>query len=334
MAERKYYYSIDMMKYICAIMVLSIHMAPFEQISPLLNDLWGSVICRVAVPFFFMTSSFFFFTKAGSVKKNFGVYAKRILILYTIYTVVYLIILALKNQLEPPIKIIQEIFFSGVCIHLWYFMAILVGIGMVILLEKLVNEKRTVIISIVLYVIGTLSSTYYSLLFEGNQIGVIISKYMDVFLSVRNGIFFGMIFVVLGKLVIKREQEIIDKSLMFWIVYFGIAMCFMCIEGIVINKYTTKIYGRDMFLLLPVCAYALFGLILKMNQYTKNMSKILCGYLRNISTLFYASHYVFIFFIPLENVLLKFVVIIIVNTMVAFMIVWSSKKIKPLKFLY
>lgn len=315
-------------------MVLSIHMAPLEQISPLLNDLWGSVLCRVAVPFFFMASSFFFFKKEGSRKKNFTMYAKRILILYAIYTVIYLLVLIIKHQLKSPIRTIQEILFSGVCIHLWYFVAIIVGIGMVILLEKLINEKVVEIISLVLYVVATLSSTYYSLLFEGNLAGVIVTKYMDVFLSVRNGIFFGMIFVTLGKLVIKREQKIIDRSLVFWIVLFGIAMVFMCIEGVAISKLTTKIYGRDMFLLLPICAYAMFGLILKINQYIKNISEILCEYLRNISTLFYALHYIFIFFIPIENVLLKFIVIIIVNTLVSFMIVWCSKKIKLLKFLY
>lgn len=334
MLERKYYHSIDIMKYICAIMVLSIHMAPLEQISPLLNDLWGSVICRVAVPFFFMASSFFFFKKEGSRKKNFTMYAKRILILYAIYTVIYLVILIIKNQLKSPIRTVQEILFSGVCIHLWYFVAIVVGIGMVILLEKLINEKVTAIISLVLYVIGTLGSTYYSLLFEDNLAGVIISEYMDIFLSVRNGIFFGMIFVVLGKVVIKREQKIINRSFLFWIVLFGITMCFMCVEGIAINKLTAKIYGRDMFLFLPICAYVLFGLILKVNQYIKNMSRTICGYFRNVSTLFYAMHYVFIFFIPMENVLAKFLLIIVMNTLISMFIVWSSRKIKVLNYLY
>ena len=334
MSEKRYYYSIDIMKYICAIMVLCIHMAPFEQISPLLNDIWGSVICRVAVPFFFISSGFFFFKKEGNRKKNFMAYAKRILILYGIYTVVYLGVLLIKNQLKSPVRIVQEILFSGVCIHLWYFVAVIVGIGMIILLEKLVSEKAIMIISITTYMIGTLSSTYYSLLFEGNMIGDVISKYMEIFLSVRNGIFFGMIFVMLGKFMINREEKIVNKSLAFWIVLFGIAMCVMCVEGIAINKLTTKVYGRDLFLVLPLCAYAMFGLILKMNQYIKNVHGSICGYLRNISTLFYAMHYVFIFFIPMENVLVKFILIIIVNTLVSFMIVWSSKKIKMLKYLY
>ena len=334
MSNKKYYYSIDIMKYVCAIMVLCIHMAPFEQISPLLNDVWGSVICRVAVPFFFMASGFFFFKKEGNRKKNFMAYAKRILILYGIYTVVYLVILAIKNQLKPPIRLIQEILFSGVCIHLWYFLAVVVSIGIVILLEKIASEKAAIVIAVLFYCVGTLSSTYYSLLFENNFVGSIISRYMDVFLSVRNGVFFGMVFVILGKFIAEREERVINRSLTFWVLLFGVMIGSMCVEGVAINKLTTKTYGRDMFLVLPLCAYAMFGFILKMNQHIKNISKSVCGNLRNISTLFYALHYVFIFFIPIENVLLKFIVIIIVNTLVSFMIVWSSKKIKMLKYLY
>lgn len=336
MTQKRYYFSIDIMKYICAIMVLSIHIAPLEQISPLLNDLWGSVICRVAVPFFFITSAFFFFKKEGSLKKNFVTYAKRILILYAIYTVIYLVILTIKGQLESPIKIVQEILFSGVCIHLWYFLAVIVGIGAVIFLEKMIGKKLTVIAAIFMYILGTLGSTYYSLLFEGNIIGKIISVYMDIFLSVRNGIFFGMMFVVLGKILLKREKQILNRSLIFWVLTCGIVVCLMSVEGIAISKLTTKIYGRDMFLILPICAFVLFALVLKLNQYIKNVdrNRILCTYLRNISTLFYALHYVFIFLIPIESAFVKFFLIIILNTLVSFIVVWCSKKIKLLKFLY
>lgn len=336
MTQKRYYFSIDIMKYICAIMVLSIHMAPFEQISPLLNDLWGSVICRVAVPFFFIASAFFFFKKEGSIKKNFVTYGKRILMLYAIYTVIYLVILAIKGQLESPIKIVQEILFSGVCIHLWYFLAVIVGIAAVIFLEKIIGTKLTVIVAAFMYILGTLGSTYYSLLFEENIIGKMISVYMEIFLSARNGIFFGMMFVVLGKIVLKREKQVISRSLTFWVLTCGIVVCLMCAEGIAISKLTTKIYGRDMFLILPLCAYVLFGLVLKLNQYIKNVSRnrILCIYLRNISTLFYVLHYVFIFLIPVESAFIKFLLIILLNTLVSFIIVWCSKKVKLLKFLY
>ena len=77
------YKSIDLFKLFCAIMVVGIHTQPFGE------RLWGgyypTTIFRIAVPFFFVFSSFLFFSREGaSIKK----YVKRLLLLDVAWTIV------------------------------------------------------------------------------------------------------------------------------------------------------------------------------------------------------------------------------------------------------
>lgn len=335
--ERKYYYSIDIMKYICAIMVLCIHMAPFEQISPLFNDLWGSVICRVAVPFFFMASSFFFFSKKDNVWKRFLAYGKRILILYVIYNSLYLAIFGIEKWGQNLLEILQKIIFTGVCEHLWYFIGVLVAIGCVILAEKMFGQKLTIVIAMFAYFIGTIISTYFSCISSIDIINKLVNNYMNIFLSARNGVLFGMLFVIMGKVFGENEETLMTIRWRCWGILFMVSSLMICTEGVFITKFTMKTFGRDLFLTLPIFAWAVFGIVMKFNEkcnicHKKDFYNV-CIYSRNISTVFYGLHYIFIFCFPIANILLKFLIVLIVNTIISFLIVCISRNVKQLSCL-
>lgn len=92
---------VDLAKFIFAILVVGIHTSPFEAYSEFGNFVFIDIISGLAVPFFFMTSCYFFFSKLtfenGKIKKckeNFSRFKKyfiRILILYLLWSAVYLI---------------------------------------------------------------------------------------------------------------------------------------------------------------------------------------------------------------------------------------------------
>ena len=67
---KKKYAMIDIAKYISALLVVCIHTFPFYEISETLNTYWIQTICRIAVPFFFTTSGFFFFRKWSNDKET------------------------------------------------------------------------------------------------------------------------------------------------------------------------------------------------------------------------------------------------------------------------
>lgn len=63
-AEKRNYGLIDILKLLCAALVVAIHVPPFLDIHGLIDFAVVNYIARIAVPFFFVSSSYFLFTKA------------------------------------------------------------------------------------------------------------------------------------------------------------------------------------------------------------------------------------------------------------------------------
>ena len=65
--EQKNYNGIDLVKFLCAIMVFIIHIPPYQgEVSGLakyVNFGLQHLVCRVAVPFYFISTGFFLFKK-------------------------------------------------------------------------------------------------------------------------------------------------------------------------------------------------------------------------------------------------------------------------------
>ena len=76
--------SIDVVKLIMAFLVVAIHTEPFGAWF-ILDKAFG-IFTRLCVPFFFVASSYFFFLKNGDPIH----YAKRLFLLYLIWSVIYL----------------------------------------------------------------------------------------------------------------------------------------------------------------------------------------------------------------------------------------------------
>ena len=89
----KQYKSLDFAKFICAILIIILHTAPFASYSKLLTFGFRNIVTVIAVPFFFLTSGFLAFKKIDSLdgekKKTYVVqYLKRLVVMYLIWTVV------------------------------------------------------------------------------------------------------------------------------------------------------------------------------------------------------------------------------------------------------
>ena len=97
MTSTQNYSSIDLAKFVAAIFVVAIHAQPF---SGLTQTVVIDVFARMAVPFFFITSSFFFFSKNPG-KKELSHYLRRMGILYLFWFVVEFPITCLHAFIEP-----------------------------------------------------------------------------------------------------------------------------------------------------------------------------------------------------------------------------------------
>ena len=59
----KQYKSLDLVKFICAILIIVLHTAPFGSYSKMLTFGFRNIVTVIAVPFFFLTSGFLAFKK-------------------------------------------------------------------------------------------------------------------------------------------------------------------------------------------------------------------------------------------------------------------------------
>ncbi|WP_420319517.1 acyltransferase family protein [Faecalicatena contorta] len=81
--------SIDIFRYICAVMIIAIHTAPFSDINEQLGYVFSQIIPRIAVPFFFAVAGYFYMSKLENGNNYFADYLKRLLGTYFIWSLFY-----------------------------------------------------------------------------------------------------------------------------------------------------------------------------------------------------------------------------------------------------
>lgn len=151
MSERKQYGVLDLAKFIAAILIIILHTSPFSSYSSILNFGFRSIVTIIAVPFFFITSGFLFFTKINSIKEDKGVYfknyLKRLGIMYLLWSAVYFIFVAtdwIRNGVAPMdiLQYVKRFFFEGSFATIWFLPALMTAISIVYLLRKKCHMKR------------------------------------------------------------------------------------------------------------------------------------------------------------------------------------------------
>ena len=58
--------SIDIFRYICAVMVIAIHTNPFLDASKKLGYIFSQIVPRIGVPFFFAVAGYFYIQKQSA----------------------------------------------------------------------------------------------------------------------------------------------------------------------------------------------------------------------------------------------------------------------------
>jgi len=144
------YKMLDIIKYISAIMVICIHCKPLFS-NEYLSFFFKSIICRIAVPFFF-TASAYFIRKGASKKTE---YVNNYLNLGWSVLFIPIGLDWLHQKLMPvdyllPFALVYALGHIGTYYHLWYIPAILFSVFFVDKLLKRVSYK-TLLLSQFLY---------------------------------------------------------------------------------------------------------------------------------------------------------------------------------------
>lgn len=264
---------IDLVKFICAILVFMIHCVPFKgQISPIadnINTYSMNCLCRVAVPFYFVCSGYFLFRKMPLYELNVDTikhYCYKILRLTAAWTLL----------LSP----------LGATEQLWYLTATVVA---VVLLSLLLHFRAKLgiiwLLACLLYAFGLFGDSYHGVIAPLTEISIVSmmqSVYIRLFGSTRNGVFMGFIFVLLGATLSQRKLRMKPLTAAIGLC---LSLAALLIETIVLEHFRIPI-EYNMFISLVPAAYFLF--CLAYSAPLKDHSAYRC--LRNTGMLFYFIH--------------------------------------------
>ncbi|MBQ2886787.1 MAG: acyltransferase [Alphaproteobacteria bacterium] len=197
---------VDIAKFFFSICIVLLHTSAIDFIGEVPSFYVTRIVFRMAVPFFFVCSGFFLATKIWDNRENMKGAIRKYVIRLGIWILVFESINLFLEVIEyiykgtfdfeAIIEIIKHVLFYPYG-ALWYLQASLIGV--ILLYPFLKRKKETValICGIILYVWALICNNYYFVV-ENTSINVVVEGYMDIFISARNGLFVGFIFLLIG----------------------------------------------------------------------------------------------------------------------------------------
>lgn len=287
---------IDILKFICAVLVVSIHVPPFSGVNWIVNFGLVNFAARIAVPFFFVSSAYFLFRKAfteGAFDSSVVIaYIKRILRIYVIWSLIYMPFsyihmreAGLSAKCFLAIYAKNFIFSSGYG-HLWYLNA--AGFAYIFLLIVLSLKIRLAFVACfacAMYLIGLCTQSWFGLIEPLRRFPLLWDFLRSVKMLIstaRNGLFEGLLFVLIGMFFARHEVKMKMKTAVLCL--FG-SLAFFAAEAFTLTRIGwAKEY--DMYLGLVPTVFFLFCTALNIKLPDAPVYKKL----RTLSSLIYFVH--------------------------------------------
>lgn len=345
--NKQNYNYIDLAKFIAALFVITIHCPPLTSLNEHINQVFVNTFSRLAVPFFFACSGYFFFSKLKytnnkieNCKENrqkLFSYIRRVSVLYIIWSVIYLLWqipqwyhtgwLSISAFIDYGIAFFKQ----GSYYHMWYILELIYATILGYILLSLFNRKIISIMIAILYVLGMLTYSYSWMPIPFidflNRISEVTSALWESATRALPLMMFGFISATA-----KRKITVKTSSVLFIISFIG-----LIIEHYMINNYTTNHEFFSYIIFTIPCEIFLFLSIISIK--TNGIEKKY-RILRNSSTIIYCLHPMIINLfglIPIYsnmNSLIKYFIIAGSSIILAFLIVKLSNKIKFITYLY
>ena len=278
------YDTVDLFKFIGSIFIFLMHLNMFGD-SSMLRFSW-ELLARWAVPFFFIVSAFFLFSKEvdnNIDKQTLKKYLKRLSILYLAWfiintpSIVYLrLIRPGTGKIDTWISFIKGALLSSTFTGSWFLLSSAFSAGLLYLLSKRYCTKTCLFISFVPLLLCILSSAYGGLLPESVST---VLRWLNFPLNLFGGLFY----FSLGKLIYEKKEMIfkVPSVLILFITILSFVFYFVEIQ---LTTRLKRYHSSDFaFALVPLSvSIALFCITIR--------SQIpISRYLRNMSTIIYCA---------------------------------------------
>lgn len=292
-SEKKYektqYYGLDLLKFLMALLVAARHVI---QIYYPAESRWrlviGNWLSNLAVPVFFVIAGFLLFKKLTNTDWTIiRRYVCRILKLYILWCIIYwpIDIYNCHQSGEPVLKTIlfyfQSFLFSSTITQLWYLPALATACLIVWAGYKAgLKIWMLLLLTSLLFIFGCSCNNQYFLEHSPRKIQEFIHWYAPIFLTTRNGVFYGSLYVTLG-LWFSRKQWHMPPLLA--------AAGSLIFLGVMYKEVSTFSNANMVFSAVPtvVC-------LVELAMGLKGTSSRFFLFLREQSQWIYFSHYYFI----------------------------------------
>ena len=348
--EMKQYKSLDLAKFVCAVLIIILHTAPFSSYSSALSFGFRNIVTVIAVPFFFVTSGFLAFKKMDTLPSDFKKqyirhYLMRLLVMYLVWSAVYFPFVIIRwvqkgFSFDLVLEYVKDFFLEGSYSTIWFLPALLVATLLVYLLHKKLSYKMIFIIACIIYVFTLGGSSYYGLVTKIPAFEAVYNLYYTVFDSIKNGVCFGLIFVSMGAMLAEREERITEKpSFAKDIILASLFAVLLAAEEFLVAYMRWNDRGVDTVIMLVPFTFFFVKFLL---QFHLNISDRVCVTMRKLSILMFLTQRIPLSIIEMlmqdtviyTNSLLYFAVVLASTMLISFGIVKASEKIKILKRIY
>lgn len=195
--EAKRQNNLDVVKAICAFLVICIHISYKDKLGDIITPL-----CRIAVPIFFMITGYFYHKTSKAPLKQ----MKKVLVLIILANFLYFVLgIIMNGKAEVPNKedIINGLLFnsSPFAFHLWYLNALLYVLIIAYIADKFNKRKYLYFLIPVLLVTNIIFGEYSIVLFN--------KDYDPIYM--RNFLFIGLPYFLIGNLLYENKEKLVEK---------------------------------------------------------------------------------------------------------------------------
>lgn len=303
-----HYSNLDILKYICSILIMILHLRPFLNYSDQLDLTFNNIITRTCVPVFFVITGYFIAMKEKENPNYIKQYIKKMIPLYLVWSLLYLPVIisyaivhfsaveAYLSMIPLPFPVILILFilllpiillialvYTGIYYHLWYFPAVILSLWVLSKWKKKFKVKYLLMISFVLLLFGA-TETYYGIL--PTSIRQLVTYYYNIFFTTRNFLFFGLFYVVMGYYM-KSKGQPYSK---FCFEKLAVSILFLIFEVIFLQG-TERLNSNILLSCLPLTYYLFISSIYLPNTISRRWG----SGLRALSKYYYLIHPAIIF---------------------------------------
>ena len=320
------YRFIDIFKFFCAFLIIGIHTSPFQEIG-LLNNAFG-MLTRIAVPFFFVSSSFFLFRRDFSWKRIAN-YCKRMLLLYFIYSAVYVIDELLSGQFVLN-EFLIKFFISGYQ-QLWFLQQSVIAVLMISFFTNIIRKPLLLYaFAAIFYIFGVMLFTYRPLVNNIPVVQLYHSSIVSQIIFERSWVYYAVPYMAIGYYFANNSFAKKTSSAVGIVVSFVL----LAIEGYIginiIHVSNTVLW----FSVIPL-SFFIFSFVAQV----RIKGDIHMVSLRRLSTLIYCIHLLVVYLLGFLNIPLHFLLFMAVSIIsllygVVILKLSSFKYLYFLRFLY